>query len=70
MVAPGEGTHADTALERLLTGVYANVPGELVAAGEPAVAAVHGASVRSLVDRRFARSIRILSWFHRDQPER
>ena len=70
MVAPGEGAHANATLERFLAGVDANVPGELVAAGEPAVTAVHGAGVRSFVDRGFARSIWILSWLHRDQPER
>lgn len=70
MVAPGEGAHANATLERFLAGVDANVPGELVAAGEPAVTAVYGAGVRPFVDRGFARSIRIFSWLHRNQPER
>lgn len=70
MIAPREGAHTDATLERFLAGVDADVPGELVAAREPAIAAVHGASVRSLVHRRFTRSIRILSRLHRDQPER
>lgn len=70
VVAPRERAHADATLERLLARVDADVPGELVAAGEPAVATVHGASVRPLVHRRFARSIRVLARLHRDQPER
>lgn len=70
VVAPRERAHADATLERLLARMDADVPGELVAAGEPAVATVHGASVRPLVHRRFARSIRVLARLHRDQPER
>lgn len=70
MVAPRERAHADATLERLLPGVDAYVPGELVAAREPAVAAVHWASVGPLVDRRLARPIRIFPRFHGDQSER
>lgn len=70
MVAPRERAHADATLERLLARVDTDMPGELVAAGEPAVAPVHGASVRPLVHRRFTRSIRVLARLHRDQPER
>lgn len=70
MVAPGEGAHADPTLEWLLPGVDAYVSRELVAAGEPAIATVHGACVRSLVHRRFARSIRVLARLHWNQPER
>lgn len=70
VIAPREGAHTDATLERFLAGVDADVPGELVAAREPAIAAVHGASVRSLVHRCFTRSIRILPRLHRDQPER
>lgn len=70
MIAPRERAHADATLERLLPGVDAYVPGKLVAAGKPAVAAVHWTSVGPLVDRRLARSIRIFPWFHGDQSER
>lgn len=70
MVTPRERAHADATLERLLPGVDAYVPGELVAAGEPAVAAIHRTSVRPLMDRCLTRSIRILPRFHGDQSER
>lgn len=70
MIAPREGPHADPALERLLTGVDAYVSGELVAPRESPVAAVDRAGVRSLVDRRFAGSVGVLSGLDGNQPER
>lgn len=69
VVTPRERAHADATLERLLPGVNANMPGEFVAAGEPAVAAVHWAGVGPLMDRRFARSVWVLSRLHRHQSE-
>jgi len=70
VIAPREGAHADATLERFLPRVNANVPGELVAAGESAIATIHRTGVRPLVHRRFARSIRILSRFYGDQLKR
>lgn len=70
VIAPRERAHADATLERFLPGMDAYVPGKLVAAGEPAIAAVHRTGVGPLVDRRLARSIRILSWLHGDQAKR
>lgn len=70
VIAPRERAHADATLERLLASVDADVPGELVTARESPITAINRASVRSLVDRRFARPIRILSWLHGNQPER
>ena len=40
--------------------MYSDVPGELVAAAEPAIALLHGAGVRPLVHRRLARPVLVL----------
>ncbi len=60
VVGPGERPHAYPALEWLLSGVYANVPGELVRPREPPVAAVHRACVGALVDGRLGGAVRVL----------
>lgn len=70
VVAARERAHADATLERFLSGVNAYVPRELVAPREPSIAAVDRAGVRPLVDRRFARSIRIFARLHGHQSER
>lgn len=67
MVASRKGAHTDATLERLLSRMNANVPGELIAAGESAIATIHRTGVWPFVHRRFARSIRILSRFYGNQ---
>lgn len=62
VVAPAEAAHADAALERLVAGVDAHVARQLVRAREPPVASLRGTGVRPLVDRRLARSVRVLPW--------
>lgn len=62
VVAPAEAAHADAALERLVSGVDADVTRELIRAREPPVASLRRTGIRALVDRRLARSIRVFPW--------
>lgn len=68
VVAAAEVPHADPTLEGLVAGVDADVSGEFVGAGEAPVAALRRTRVRSLVDGRFAGSVRVFSW-PQDRPE-
>lgn len=61
VVGPGKGSHADSALKRLLTSVDADVSSELVRAREPTIARCDWTRVLSLVDRGLARTVGILA---------
>lgn len=64
-----ERAHADAALERLLARMDADMTGQLVRPGEPSVAVLDRAAIRSLVDGRLTRPIRVFAGLHRNQFE-
>lgn len=70
VVRPAEGPHADAALERLLARVDADVPGEFVAAREPAVAAVDGTRVGTLVQGGLGGTVGVLARLHGKELQR
>lgn len=67
VVRPAEGSHADSALERLLSGVNSDMSGKLVRSRETSITVFHRARVWSLVDRGFTGAVGILSRFNRYQ---
>lgn len=70
MVGSREASLADRALERLLSGVNAYVPGQLVGPAEALVTFVHRTGVWPFTKRRFRLPTRILPRFHRQQRHR
>jgi len=70
MVWAREGTHTDATLERFLTCVDSDMSRELIGAGETSITPLHWASVWSLMNWRFTRSVWVASWFHRNETQR
>lgn len=61
-----KGSHTNATLERLLTGMNANVAGKFVAARESSIAIFYGTSVGSFVHGCLAWSIWIFAGLHGD----
>ena len=70
VIAPGEGPHANPALERFLSGVNADVSSQLVRPGEASIAVRYRAGIRALVDRGLGRSVGVFPVPNWHQPDR
>lgn len=70
MIRPGETSHADAALKWFLACVNSNVSGEFIGPTEATITTFHGASIWPFMNWRFARAVRVATWFYWNETER